>query len=142
MEELKEKDKKFKDLKNQKEKLTQQRIETSIEMQKQKEDIIQKFDILTKKNKEIDPETIKQIFPDDEELYNKVVEMKKKQKEKEELLKKKLEEQSNIKISKEEEETEKKMSEEKNNNNKPKEEEETEKKMSEEQNDNNNNKQE
>ena len=29
-----------------------------------------------KQNKEIDPQTIKEVFPDDEELYNKFTEMK------------------------------------------------------------------
>ena len=92
MEELEVKEKKFQDYKNQKEKLTQQRVETSIGIQKKKEEILRKFDNLIKQNKEIDPETIKEIFPDDIELYNKVKEMKKNQKEEEERIKKKLEE--------------------------------------------------
>ena len=46
-----------------------------------------------KQNKEIDPETIKEIFPDDIELYNKVKEMKKNQKEEEERIKIQLEEE-------------------------------------------------
>ena len=66
-----------------------------LEYRKKKEEIIRKFDKLLKQNKEIDPQTIKEVFPDDEELYNKVVEMKKKQKEKEEKIKKDLEEQKN-----------------------------------------------
>ena len=48
-----------------------------------------------KQNKEIDPDTIKEVFPDDEELFKKVTEMKKKQKEEEEKIKKKIEEQTN-----------------------------------------------
>lgn len=103
MEELEEKEKKMKEFKNQREKLTQQRIETSIGIQKKKDEILRKFDNLMKQNKEIDPQTIKEVFPDDEELYNKVIEMKKKQKEEEEKIKKQLEEQRN----KEKEEAEK-----------------------------------
>ena len=58
--------------------MAQQRIETSIEIQiqKKKEEILKKFDNLLKQNKEIDPQTIKEVFPDDEELYNKFTEMK------------------------------------------------------------------
>ena len=93
MEELEEKEKKFQDYKNQKEKLTQQRIETSIGIQKKKEEVLKKFENLMKQNKEIDPETIKEIFPDDIELYNKVKEMKKNQKEEEERIKIQLEEE-------------------------------------------------
>ena len=93
MDELEEKEKKIQEFKSQKEKLTQQRIETSIGIQKKKEEILTKFENLMKQNKEIDPKTIKEVFPDDEELYNKVVEMKRKQKEEEEKIKKQLEEQ-------------------------------------------------
>ena len=83
------------EFKNQKEKLTQQRIETSIGIQKKKDEILKKFDDLMSKNKEIDPQTIKEMFPDDQELYEKVIEMKKKQKEEEEKIKKQMEEQNN-----------------------------------------------
>ena len=95
MDELEEKDKKLQEFKNQKEKLTQQRIETSIGIQKKKDEILKKFDDLMSKNKEIDPQTIKEMFPDDQELYEKVIEMKKKQKEEEEKIKKQMEEQNN-----------------------------------------------
>ena len=95
MDELEEKEKKLKEFKIQKEKLAQQRIETSAGIEKKKEAILKKFDNLMKQNKEIDPQTIKEVFPDDEELYKKVQELKKKQKEEEEKIKKKLEEQIN-----------------------------------------------
>ena len=93
MEELEEKEKKIQDFKTKREKL--KRIETSIEIQKKKEEILKKFDNLLKQNKEIDPQTIKEVFPDDEELYNKITEMKRKQKEEEEKIKKQLEDQKN-----------------------------------------------
>ena len=95
MDELEEKEKKIQAFKIQKEKLTQQRIETSIGIEKKKEAIMKKFENLMKQNKEIDPQTIKEVFPEDEELYKKVQEMKKKQKEEEEKIKKQLEEQIN-----------------------------------------------
>ena len=93
MTELEEKEKKIQQFKIQREKLAQQRIETSIGIEKKKEAIMKKFDNLMKQNKEIDPKTIKEVFPDDEELYKKVLELKKKQKEEEEKIKKQLEEQ-------------------------------------------------
>ena len=43
---------------------------------------MEKFDDLMSKNKEIDPQTIKEMFPDYQELYEKVIEMKKKKKKK------------------------------------------------------------
>ena len=95
MNELEEKEKKIQMFKIQREKLAQQRIETSIGIEKKKEAILKKFDNLMKQNKEIDPETIKDVFPDDEELIKKVTELKKKQKIEEEKIKKKLEEQIN-----------------------------------------------
>ena len=49
MDELEEKEKKIKDFKSQRDKLAQQRIETSIGIQKKKEEIMRKFDNLTKK---------------------------------------------------------------------------------------------
>ena len=95
MNELEEKEKKIQMFKIQREKLAQQRIETSIGIEKKKEAILKKFENLMKQNKEIDPQTIKEVFPDDEELYKKVQELKKKQREEEEKIKKQLEEQIN-----------------------------------------------
>ena len=59
MEELDEKEKKIQQFKAQREKLTKQRNDTTIEIQKKKEEILNKFDSLLKQNKEIDPQTIK-----------------------------------------------------------------------------------
>ena len=50
-----------------------------------------KFDKIMRQKKEIEPKTIKEIFPEDEELYKKVTEMKKRQKEEEKKLKEQLE---------------------------------------------------
>ena len=93
LEELEDKEKKIQDFKTQRDKLTKQRIETSIEIKKKKEAMLIKFNDFIKKNKEISPEAIKEVFPDDEELYYKVKELKRKQKEEEEKIKKNLEEQ-------------------------------------------------
>lgn len=47
-----------------------------MEIQKQKEDIINKFEKMRKANKEIDEEEVKKLFPDDEELYQHIKKMR------------------------------------------------------------------
>ena len=88
MEEINEKDQKIEDFKKQCEKINQQKAQAAIKFQRQKEEIVKKFDNLMKQNKEIEPETIKELFPEDQELYNKIKEMKAKQKQEEEMMKK------------------------------------------------------
>jgi hypothetical protein len=88
MEEINEKDQKIEDFKKQCEKINQQKAQAAIKFQRQKEEIVKKFDNLMKQNKEIEPETIKELFPEDQELYNKIKEMKEKQKQEEEKMKK------------------------------------------------------
>ena len=90
MGELEEKEKKISEFKLQKERLAFQRAQASSEVQKQKEEILQKFDKLSRQKKEIEPEMIKELFPGDVELYKNVVEMKKRQKEIEENILKKM----------------------------------------------------
>ena len=68
--------------------INQQKVQAAIKFQKQKEEVVKKFDNLMKQNKEIEPETIKQLFPDDEELYNKIKELKDKIKQDEQNVKK------------------------------------------------------
>ena len=89
MEELEEKEKKLSEFKLQKERLALQRAQASTEVQKQKEEVLQKFDKLSRQKKEIEPEMIKELFPGDIELYKNVIEMKKKQREIEENIYKK-----------------------------------------------------
>ena len=60
----------------------------AIAFQRQKEDIVKKFDQIVKQNKEIEAETIKELFPDDDELYQKIKQMKEKQKQEEENMRK------------------------------------------------------
>ena len=74
--ELEEKEKKFQEYKTQRDKLTEKRREASNELQKQKEELLLKFDKLMKQNKEIEPKTIREMFPEDEDLYKKVQELK------------------------------------------------------------------
>ena len=76
MNEIEEKDKKIEEFKNRRIKLTEQRRETSNEIKKQKDLLLLKFDKIMKSNKEIEAKTIKEMFPEDEELYKKVEEMK------------------------------------------------------------------
>ena len=88
MEELNIKEQKIEDFKKHCEKINQQKAQAAIKFQRQKEEVIKKFDNLMKQHKEIEAETIKELFPDDEELYNKIKEMKEKQKQEEEKMKK------------------------------------------------------
>ena len=60
----------------------------AIAFQRQKEEVVKKFDQIVKQNKEIEPETIKELFPDDEELYQKIKQMKERQKQEEENMRK------------------------------------------------------
>ena len=90
MDELEVKEKKLSEFKLQKEKLAIQRAQASTEVQKQKEEILQKFERLSRQKKEIEPEMIRELFPGDVELYRNVLEMKKKQKEIEENIFKKM----------------------------------------------------
>ena len=88
MEELNVKEQKIEDFKKQCERINLQKAQAAIKFQRQKEEVVKKFDNLMKQNKEIEPETIKELFPDDEELYNKIKEMKEKQKQEEEKMRK------------------------------------------------------
>ena len=78
---IEEKEKKLSEFKSQKERLALQRAQASTEVQKQKEEVLQQIDKLSRQKREIEPDMIKELFPGDVELYKNVVEMKKKQKE-------------------------------------------------------------
>ena len=84
MDELEEKERKLYEFKKQREKLAWQRAQASVEVQKQKEEAVLKFDKLARQKKEIEPEMIRELFPGDNELYENIKEMKRKQKETEE----------------------------------------------------------
>ena len=88
MEELNVKEQKIEDFKKQCERINQQKAQAAMKFQRQKEEVVKKFDNLMKQNKEIEPETVKQLFPDDEELYNKIKELKDKIKQDDQNVKK------------------------------------------------------
>jgi hypothetical protein len=90
MDELEEKERKLYEFKQQREKLAWQRAQASAEVQKQKEEAILKFDKLSRQKREIEPEMIRELFPGDNELYENIKEMKRKQKETEENFMKKM----------------------------------------------------
>ena len=81
MDEINEKEQKIEEFKKQCEKINKQKAQAAIEFQKQKEEVVRKFDQILKQNKEIEPEMIKQLFPEDDELYNRIKEMKDKLKD-------------------------------------------------------------
>ena len=86
--EINEKEQKIEEFKRQCEKINQQKTLAAIAFQRQKEEVVKKFDQIVKQNKEIEAETIKELFPDDDELYQKIKQMKEKQKQEEENMRK------------------------------------------------------
>ena len=86
-EEIKEKEQKIEEFKRQCERINQQKAMAAIGFQKQKDDVLKKFDQIVKQNKEIEPKTIKELFPEDDELYQKIKKMKERQKQEEEKIK-------------------------------------------------------
>ena len=83
MEEIEERERKIKEILEQNNQLVREREKAQIQLLKQKENMLKKINLIQKQNKEILPETIQEIFPDDQSLLNDVIEMKKKQKEEE-----------------------------------------------------------
>ena len=83
MEEIQEREKKIKEIKEQKNQLVREREKTQLKLNQQKENMLKRIEQIQKQNKEIDPETIKAIFPDDKSLFNEVVQLKQWQKEEE-----------------------------------------------------------
>ena len=83
MEEIEEKDRKMEEYKRRCDMVNQQKAQAAADGQRKREEMIAKFDKIIKQNKEIEAETVKELFPDDEELYQKIKEMKEKQKQEE-----------------------------------------------------------
>ena len=83
MEEIQEREQKINEIKEQKIQLVREREKAQIKIIQQKEDMLKRLNKIQKQNKEIDPETIKNIFPDDQSLFNEVVKLKEWQKEEE-----------------------------------------------------------
>ena len=83
IEEINEKEKKIKEILEQKNQMIKEREKNQIKMNKQRDNMLKFIDNIKKQNKEIEPEMIKEMFPDDETLYKEVVKMKELQKEEE-----------------------------------------------------------
>jgi len=62
-------------IRTQKQIFAQKKIEIQEEIAKKKKEIMEKFEKINKNNG-ITPEAVKELFPDDKELYEKIVEMK------------------------------------------------------------------
>lgn len=89
MRKFSEKDKKLEDIKTQKELLDKEKSKIEKEIQIEKDEILQKVQKMMSRKTEISPEFIRKMFPDDEELYNKVVKLQKKHQKEEERINKK-----------------------------------------------------
>jgi hypothetical protein len=83
IEEMQEKEKKIQEILDQKNQMIKEREKAQYKLIQQKKEMLRQINQLQKKNKELDPETIKNIFPDDEELINDIIKMKERQKEEE-----------------------------------------------------------
>jgi len=73
---LNEKAKKIDEFKEFKNQMTQKRIEMASQVSKQKLEVVEKFDKMMRKNKGISVDTIREIFPDDRELIERLSAMK------------------------------------------------------------------
>jgi hypothetical protein len=81
---MKERDEKLEKIRNKRELFYQQKAKMEQEAQMKTDEIMNKVDQMMSRKAEIDPEYIKKTFPDDEELYNRVVKLVEKQKKGEE----------------------------------------------------------
>ena len=81
---MKERDEKLEKIRNKRELFYQQKAKMEQEAQMKTDEILNKVDEMMSRKAEIDPEYIKKTFPDDEELYNRVVKLAEKQKKGEE----------------------------------------------------------
>ena len=76
LEELDEKEQKIEEFKKKKMELIENKAKLTGDMEKEKQNLIVKFEnTFKKKNSQIDAEIIKELFPEDEELYNRVKKM-------------------------------------------------------------------
>ena len=81
---MKERDEKLEQIRNKRELFYKQKAKMEQEVQMKADEILNKVDEMMTRKSEIDPEFIKKTFPDDEELYNRVVKLAEKQKKGEE----------------------------------------------------------
>jgi hypothetical protein len=73
--EIEDKEKRFEFMKNEKQKFQNQRKKLNIELQNEKYALITKFNNLVKGKSKIDSEIVKQLYPEDKQLYNKIKNM-------------------------------------------------------------------
>ena len=71
-EELFEKEQKIEDFKKKKRELIDNKAKLTGSMEKEKQELIYKFENAFKNKKQIDAEIVKELFPEDEELYNRI----------------------------------------------------------------------
>ena len=75
MEELNEKEQRIEDFKKKKRELIENKTKLSGDMQKEKQYLINKFENTFKKKNQIDAQIVKDLFPEDEDLYNRIKKM-------------------------------------------------------------------
>ena len=76
--EIEDKEKRIELMKNEKNNFNEEKKKLNQEMQKEKISLINKFNKLVKGKTKIDSEIVKELYPEDEELYQKIKEMQKK----------------------------------------------------------------
>jgi hypothetical protein len=76
LEEINEKMRRAEEFKYQKQLMLEKKKEISDEIERQKREVMEKFDKIMKKNKGINVETIRELFPDDNELVEKIMSIK------------------------------------------------------------------
>ena len=75
--EIEDKEKRIELMKNEKQKFQNQKKKLNMELQNEKYNLINKFNNLVKGKSKIDSEIVKQLYPEDEELYKKIKNMQK-----------------------------------------------------------------
>jgi signal recognition particle subunit SEC65 len=73
MEKIQDNYKKMEEFKNQKSMMMTKKKEMITNINKQKGDIMKKFDTILKKNQNLTPEIVKELFPNDDDLYEKLL---------------------------------------------------------------------
>ena len=75
LEELNEKEQKIEEFKKKKMELIENKAKLTGDMEKEKQNLINKFENTFKKKSQIDAQIVKELFPEDEELYNRIKKM-------------------------------------------------------------------
>jgi hypothetical protein len=75
MKDLEDKDKKIAEYKDKKASVAEEKQNAVLKIQKEKEDVINRFEKLLKQKSNVDCEIVKELFPEDETFYNKIKEL-------------------------------------------------------------------